>query len=198
MFRKSTGWKILDEVNRKIISKLQQDGRTTFEELSKIVGFSSMGVKKRFDKLVEKGVLKVSPLLNIKKLGLQAAFVLIEIESSEAMEKLLKRFKDCPRVVNIFTTLGRYNLIALVVAEDQDTLESISMEKCSLRSSEGIRRSEFIPIGNILYSPFLSVRENLTHKEKTTAPCNVDCRTCKRYQIECGGCPATSYYLGKL
>jgi DNA-binding Lrp family transcriptional regulator len=190
--------KMLDEIDRKIISQLQQDGRTTFEDLSKIVGFSSMGAKKRFDKLVEKGIIKPSALLNIKKLGLQAAFVLIEIESSEAMEKLLKRFQNCPRVVNIFKTLGGYNLIALVVAEDQDTLESISMEKCSLRSGEGIRRSEFIPIGNILYSPFLALRENLTHMEKTTAPCNVDCRTCKRYKVECAGCPAASYYLGKL
>jgi DNA-binding Lrp family transcriptional regulator len=189
---------MLDEIDRKIITRLQQNGRTTFEELSKIVGFSSMGVKKRYDKLVEKEIIKPSALLNIKKLGLQAAFVLIEIESSEAMEKLLKRFQNCPRVVNIFTTLGGYNLIALVVAEDQDTLESISVEKCSLRSSKGIRRSEFIPIGNILYSPFLSVREDLTHKAKTTAPCNVDCRTCKRYKAECAGCPAASYYLGKL
>ena len=188
----------MDEIDRKIVSQLQQDGRTTFEELSKIVGFSSMGVKKRFDKLVEKGIIKVSSLVNIKKLGLQAAIVLMEIENSEALDKLLKRFKDCPRVVNIFTTLGGYNLIALVIAEDQDTLESISMEKCSLRSSEGIRRSEFIPIGNILYSPFLAFREHLTHREKTTAPCNVDCRTCKRYKAECAGCPAANYYIGKL
>jgi DNA-binding Lrp family transcriptional regulator len=189
---------MMDDIDRKIITQLQQNGRTTFEELSKIVGFSSMGAKKRYDKLVKKGIIKPSALLNIKKLGLQAAFVLIEIESAEAMEKLLERFKDCPRIVNIFTTLGGYNLIALVVAEDQETLKSISMEKCSLRSSEGIRRSEFIPIGNILYSPYLAVRENLTHTEQTDAPCNIDCRTCKRYKNECAGCPAASYYLGKL
>ena len=71
----------------------------------------------------------------------------------------------------------------LIVAEDQSTLESISVEKCSLRSGEGIRRSEFYPIGNIHYSPFLPVREYLTHKERITAPCNVDCRTCQRESI---------------
>ena len=189
----------MDEVDRKIISQLQQDGRTTFEELAKIVGFSSMGVKKRVDRLLERGILKVSSLLNVKQLNLQAAVVLIEIESSEALDRLLQRFKDCPRVVNIFTTLGGYNLIALVVAEDQDTLESISMEKCSLRSSEGIRRSEFYPIGNIHYSPFLPIREHLTHKERTTTPCNVDCRPCNRYKAQkCVGCPTAIYYRGTL
>lgn len=189
---------MLDEIDWKIINQLQKDGRTTFEELAKLVGFSSMGVKKRFDKLIKKEIIKISALVNIKKIDLQAAFVLIEIESAEAMENLLKRFKECPRVVYIFKTLGAYNLFALVVAEDQATLESISMEKCSLRSGEGIRRSEFIPIGNVLYNPFLSIRGNLTHKEKSIAPCSVDCQTCKRYKTECAGCPAASYYLGKL
>jgi len=189
----------LDEVDRKIVSQLQRDGRTTFEELAKIVGFSSMGVKKRVDKLLQKRFLKISSLLNVEELDLHAAVVLIEIESSEALERLLHRFKDCPRVVNIFTTLGGYNIIALVVAENRDTLESISVEKCSLRSSEGIRRSEFYPIGNIHYSPFLPVREHLTHKERTTTPCNVDCRPCNRYKAQkCVGCPATIHYRGTL
>ena len=188
----------MDEVDRTIISQLTKDGRTTLKDLAELVGFSSVGTKKRLDKLIENGILKVTSLLNLKELGMQAAIVLMEIESSEAMEKLLKRFEDCPRVVNIFKTMGGYNLVALVVAEDRDTLESISVEKCSLRTSEGIRRSEFIPIGNIFYSPFLALREHLTHKEKTKTPCNVDCITCKRYKVECGGCPATSYYVGKL
>ena len=189
----------MDEVNRKIISQLQQNGRTTFEELGHIIGFSSMGAKKRLQRLLEKGILRVAPLLNVEKLDLHAAVVLIEIESSEALEKLLERFEDCPRVVNIFTTLGGYNLIALVIAEDEDTLESISVEKCSIRSGEGIRRSEFYPIGNIQYSPFLPIREYLTHKERTTSPCNVDCQPCHRYKKEkCVGCPTTTYYRGTL
>jgi len=189
----------MDEVGRKIISQLMVDGRTTFEALGKMIGYTSMGAKKRIDKLLKEGVIKVSALLNFRPLNLCAAIALLEIESADATQRLLERFKDCPRVVHIFTTLGGYNLIALVVAEDQETLESISMEKCSLRSSEGIRRSEFYPIGNIHYSPFLPIREHLTHKERSTTPCNVDCRPCNRYKSqECVGCPATIYYRGTL
>jgi DNA-binding Lrp family transcriptional regulator len=189
----------LDEVDRKIISQLQLNGRTTLKELSGIVGYTSMGIKKRVKNLLEKDVIKVSALLNMKSLNLCAAIMFLEIESAEALHKLLERFKDCPRVANIFTTLGGYNLIALVVAENQETLESISIEKCSLRSSEGIRRSEFYPIGNIEYSPFLSVREYLTHKERTISPCNVDCGPCQRYKAKkCVGCPTTHYYHGTL
>ena len=158
-----------------------------------------MGAKKRVERLLEKEILKISALVNVKHLDLDAAIVLIEIEGAEAMQRLLERFKECPRVVHIFTTLGGYNIIALVVAEDRDTLESISVEKCSLRSSEGIRRSEFYPIGNIHYSPFLSVREHLVQKERKITPCKVDCRPCDRYKTEkCVGCPATNHYRGSL
>ena len=189
----------MDEVDQKIISQLQTDGRTTLKELAKAIGFTSMGIKKRLQKLLDQEAIKVSASLNPFFFKLCPAIVLLEMESAEAMQNLLERFKECPRVVHIFKTIGGYNLVALVVAEDQDTLESISMEKCSLRSSAGIRRSEFYPIGDIYFSPFLPIREHLTHKGRILAPCNVDCRPCARYKTQkCVGCPTTSYYRGTL
>ncbi len=190
---------VLDGVDRKIISQLQLNGRATLEQLAKSVGFTSMGVKKRLQKLLEQGAIKVSASLNPFFFKLFPAIVLLEMENAEAMEKLLERFRDCPRVIHIFKTIGGYNLIALVVAEDRDTLESISVEKCSLRSSAGIRRSEFYPIGDVYFSPFLPVREFLTHKGREVAPCNVDCKPCARYvNGKCVGCPTTVYYRGSL
>jgi len=189
----------MDEVDKKIIAQLQEDGRTSLEDLAKITGFTSMGTKKRLDKLIEKGTIRVSALLNPGALGFHPAIVMLEMESAHAMQNLLDRFKDCPRVVQIFKTVGGYNLIAVVVAENSETLESISMEKCSLRSSPGIRRSEFYPISGTYFSPFLQIRENLAHKEKAVPPCNVDCNPCIRYELKkCDGCPATKKYSGTL
>jgi DNA-binding Lrp family transcriptional regulator len=189
----------MDDVDRKIITQLQLDGRVTLEELGKTVGFTSMGIKKRLRKLQNQNAIKVSALLNPSFFKLLPAIVLLEMESAEAMQKLLDRFKECPRVINIFKTMGGFNLIALVVAEDQDTLESISVEKCSIRSAEGIRRSEFYPISDVLFAPFLAVREHLARRERTIASCNVDCRPCIRYiRQKCVGCPATSNYRGTL
>jgi DNA-binding Lrp family transcriptional regulator len=189
----------MDHIDQIIISQLQTNGRTTYQKLAKQIGYTSMGAKKRVKKLIDKNFVKISALINAQQLKLHAAIVLIEIENAEAMHKLIERFRECPRVVHIFTTLGGYNIIALVVAENRETLESISIEKCSLRSSEGIRRSEFYPIGDIHYSPFLPIRENLTHKETTQPPCKVNCLPCHRYKEEkCVGCPATTYYKGNL
>jgi DNA-binding Lrp family transcriptional regulator len=189
----------LDEVDKKIIVQLQANGRTTLQDLAKIVGFTSMGVKKRLEKLVDTDTIKVSALINPNALKLHPAIVMLEMESAEAMQKLLDRFEDCPRVIQIFKTIGGYNLIALVIAETQETLESISMEKCSLRCSQGIRRSEFYPISDTYFSPFLQLREGLAHKERKVTPCNVNCGPCNRYESQkCVGCPTTSNYKGSL
>jgi DNA-binding Lrp family transcriptional regulator len=158
-----------------------------------------MGTKKRLEKLVKKGTIKVSALLNPTALGLHPAIVMLEMENAEAMQNLLERFKDCPRVIQIFKTVGGYNLIAIVFAENSETLESISMEKCSMRSGPGIRRSEFYPISNTYFSPYLQIRENLAHKGTPVTPCSVDCNPCIRYeQQKCVGCPTTNKYKGTL
>ena len=189
----------MDEIDKKIITQLQADGRTTLQELGKSIGFTSMGTKKRLERLLKKGIIKVSALINPSALKLYPAIVMLEMESAEAMQGLLSRFEECPRVVQIFKTVGGYNLIALVVAETQETLESISMEKCSLRCSKGIRRSEFYPVSETYFSPFLQIREELAHKEKKVTPCNVDCDPCNRYETQkCVGCPTTTYYRGSL
>lgn len=189
----------MDTIDKKIITQLQADGRTTLEELAKITGFTSMGVKKRLEKLIKTGTIKVSALINPNALKLHPAIVMLEMESAEAMQNLLNRFEECPRVVEIFKTVGGYNLIALVVAETRETLESISMEKCSLRCSKGIRRSEFYPVSDTYFSPFLQIRENLAKKEKKVTPCNVECDPCTRYETQkCVGCPTTTNYKGTL
>ena len=189
----------MDEVDKKIVAQLQADGRTSLEDLSKLTGFTSMGIKKRLEKLIEKGVIKISALINPNVLGLHLAIVMMEMESAEAMQNVLDRFEECPRIVQIFKTIGGYNLMALVVAETRETLESISMEKCSLRCSKGIRRSEFYPVSATYFSPFLQIRENLANKEKKVSPCNIECNPCTRYETKkCVGCPTTENYIGTL
>jgi Lrp/AsnC family leucine-responsive transcriptional regulator len=189
----------LDYVSWEIIRELRRDGRTTFKRLGDTIGFTGLGAKKRVEKLLEQDVIKVSALVNAEKLNLRLAMVLLETEDVEVTRMIVDRFRDCPRVINFFTTLGGYNLVALVMAEDQDTLESECMENCSLRGCEGIRRSEFYPICNIHYSSFLPVKGYGTSKEGNITPCNVDCRSCLSYQDQkCVGCPATKNYRGPL
>ena len=187
----------MDEKDRKIISILQRNGKATLSEIAKEIGMSAMGVKKRLDKL-EKEKIKITALINVEKLKIITAIIAMEVESAEALEKLLKRFENCPRIIKFFVTTRGYNLFALVFAEDYHSLESISLEKCSLRSQPGIRRFEIYPIQEIYYDSYLEIKV-VADKNRETAPCGVFCGDCKRYETnKCLGCPATKFYKGRL
>lgn len=189
----------MDKIDWKLIRQLRSDGRKTFKELGETIGFTSLGAKKRIEKLLKKNLIHISALVNTDALDLRLALILLEIESAETMRKIIDRYSKCPRVINFFTTMGGYNLIALVMAEDQATLESESVEKCALRSGEGIRRSEFYLIGRAHHYPFLPLKADALKEKGDITPCGVQCKDCPSFQDEkCVGCPALSYYRGPL
>ena len=189
----------MDKIDWKLIKQLRSDGRKTFKELGETIGFTSLGAKKRIEKLLKKNIIHISALVNTDALDLRIALILLEIESAETMRKIIDRYSKCPRVINFFTTMGGYNLIALVMAEDQATLESESMEKCALRSGEGIRRSEFYLIGRVHHYPFLPLKADALKEKGDITPCGVQCKDCPSFQDEkCVGCPTLSYYRGPL
>ena len=188
----------LDHIDWKLIMQLQSEGRTTFKKLGENIGFTSLGAKKRVDKLLQKGVINIAALVNTNALSLRLALIMLEIQSAETMRKIIERYSKCPRVINFFSTMGGYNLIALVMAEDQATLESECMEKCALRSEEGVRRSEVYLIGDVHHS-FLPLRTNALKVKRDTAPCGVQCKDCPSFRDnKCVGCPTLKYYRGSL
>jgi Lrp/AsnC family transcriptional regulator for asnA, asnC and gidA len=189
----------MDKIDWTLIKQLRSNGRKTYKELGKAIGYTSLGAKKRIEKLRNKNLIHISALVNTEALDLRLALILLEIESAEAMRKIIDRYSKCPRVINFFTTIGGYNLIALVMAEDQATLESESMEKCALRSGEGIRRSEFYLIGRVHHYPFLPLKTDTLKEKGDVTPCGVQCKDCPSFQDEkCVACPTLSYYRGPL
>jgi len=189
----------MDSIDWKLIMELQSDGRKTFKDLGDAIGFTSLGAKKRVDKLLSKEIIDISALVNTDKLNLRLAMILLEIENAEAMRKIIDRYSKCPRIINFFTTMGGYNLIALVMAEDQATLESECVEKCALRSGEGIRRSEIYLIGGVHHYPFMPLKADALRESADMAPCGVKCDECISFEDnKCVGCPALSYYRGPL
>jgi len=188
----------MDEKDRIIIEELREDGRKSLRKIAERLKISTMAVKKRLDRLFEEKVTRISCEINVRRMNLLIALVAIEMESYEKLEKLLRKFRECPRIIKFFVTTGGFNLFALIYTEDYHSLESISLEKCSLRAQEGIRRFEIYPVQELHYDPYLPL-DIVAEKKKEVAPCRVYCGDCRRYLDErCLGCPATRFYRGSL
>lgn len=187
----------MDAIDKQLIAKLHEDGRASFTELGKSLGLSHVGARARLIRLLRDGSIKISANLSARKLNIKTAVIFVEAESSERLDELVKTFKDCPRLIFMSTLMGSHNLMAIVIAEDSSTLESMVMGTCSLRSQKGIRRSEAHVSETTVYPSHLPVR--LTPDRSDIAPCQIRCDICERYKNNtCLACPATRFYRGPL
>ena len=59
----------LDEVNKVIVEQLQQDGRTSYAAIGKVVGLSEAAVRARVQRLLDAGVLQIIGVTNPMELG---------------------------------------------------------------------------------------------------------------------------------
>lgn len=189
---------MIDNTDKKLISILQEDGRTSLSEIGKALGMSHVAVSKRLDKLISANLVKISAGINSEAMDTKVLFLGLETESMEVAENIKKKYANCPRLIMFAPVTGSYNLFAMMIAEDTWSLESI-LGTCSMRTEPGIRKSETW-FGNAPISPqFLPLDLAPNQSGTTKAPCKMDCDTCKRYAInKCVGCPNTSTYKGTL
>ncbi|MHA1576426.1 MAG: Lrp/AsnC family transcriptional regulator [Candidatus Thorarchaeota archaeon] len=189
----------MDNIDKQLISILQKDGRTSLSKLGKDLEMSHVAVSKRLDKLIKEDAVHICAGVNAEALNIKILFIGLETENAEVTDRLLEQYKNCPRLTMLAPVTGRYNLFAVMVAEDTFSLESI-LGTCSIRTQPGIRKSEAW-FGN---SPSLPefVHLDLSPAKKKNdkeAACGFTCVTCKRYELgRCVGCPSTSSYRGVL
>ena len=188
----------MDDIDKKLVSILQKNGRTSLSEIGKNLGMSHVAVSKRLDKLVQAELVKVTAGVNAEYLDAKILFMGLETEDMDVAERIQKKYGDCPRLLMFAPVTGRYNVFAVMVAEDTWSLESI-IGTCSMRTEPGVRRSESW-FGNAPVAPkYLQVDLAPGASSSGIAPCGRDCRSCKRYKAEkCVGCPPTSAYKGSL
>jgi DNA-binding Lrp family transcriptional regulator/hypoxanthine-guanine phosphoribosyltransferase len=167
----------LDKMDLEIIKHLSSDGRKTFVEIAKEIGLTPVGVKKRVEKLVEKGILKIQGLLNIEKFYSISATIEMDVDP-EAIPRLIKKFKNCPLVYNLVkVTSGHHNLILNLIAPSQKRIADF-IEK-QIRSDPKIRSLE-VNIGDLPIVPKVHSLPNFVDKTKK-CPCQVRCNECEYF-----------------
>ena len=190
---------VLDDTKKKILQVLSEDGRKTLTEIATKLNITHVAVKKQLMKLMESGIVKIQPLINPSALNLLLVATLIEAEDLEAIQRLKEKFKNCPRMILLASLIGGYNMLALLIAEDMNVVESMN-NVCSIRTSKGIRRSEVFMVSELIIPKYVSLRLIPSSERKSEiTPCGLNCCICSRFnEYKCLGCPATKCYRGPL
>jgi len=130
----------MDDFDRKLIALLRQDGRAALSDLSAALGVTRATVRARLDRLQARGdILGFSVVLK----GDAAAapvrgLMMIGIEG-RGTERILRQLNGFPEIVRLYSTNGRWDVIAEIGTE---TLESFDAVLFRIRRLDGVMSSE--------------------------------------------------------
>ncbi|WP_226670365.1 Lrp/AsnC family transcriptional regulator [Metabacillus litoralis] len=112
----------MDNVNRKILTILQENGRISMTELGKIVALSTPAVTERVRRLEEQGVIEgYKAQINPEKIDKSVkAFVLVETHRCKAFREFCK---ENPVVIECHRLTGQYSYLVKIVTNNNENLE---------------------------------------------------------------------------
>lgn len=118
----------LTEVERKILSLLQQDGRMEFTEIAKIIGVTPALIHRYYTRLVKSGVItRITYTLNYDVVDLKLFRVLFKIKqfNKEGIEALFQFCLKNPNIINYVKVMGNWQLMLDIETKDLDELRNL-------------------------------------------------------------------------
>jgi Lrp/AsnC family transcriptional regulator for asnA, asnC and gidA len=112
----------IDATDRRIIALLQRDGRTSNVDIARSIGVAEATVRKRIDRLLNEGVIRVVALPAVNKLGLEvetAIMLKVDLGQVDRIGEQLAAMKEV-RAVKYAT--GEYDIIMEAVFPSDDDL----------------------------------------------------------------------------
>lgn len=152
--------KPLDQLDRKILALLQQDGRMSVTSIAEQVGLSTSPCLRRIKMMEQEGIIsRYVAVLNQKGVGLPVSvFVSIKLESQreEALEKFGKSIGRWPEVLECYLMTGPRDYLLRVVVADLAAYEAFLKEKLTRLSGVASIESSFA-LGQVKYTNVLPI-----------------------------------------
>jgi Lrp/AsnC family transcriptional regulator for asnA, asnC and gidA len=134
----------LDELDRRILQALQEDGRTAFTEIARQVNVSETTVRARYQALVDKGIVRTVAIVDPYALGFQAPAILAISAEPAAVDQVAREIAELPEVSYLVMTLGASDLIAEVFCRDLPHLTRLITQR--IYGIPGVRSAEALMI----------------------------------------------------
>jgi len=117
----------LDELDRKLLALLQQQGRRSFADLGRDVGLSTPAVKRRVDRLEAAGVIRgYAAVVDVTHLGAGfEAIAEVYCADKTVPRDVLRAVTSIPEVVSAVTVSGEPDAVLRVQVEDIAHLERV-------------------------------------------------------------------------
>ncbi|HBI40411.1 MAG TPA: ArsR family transcriptional regulator, partial [Tenacibaculum sp.] len=116
---------MVDNIDLKIISILEQHARMSYAEIGREVKLSSSAVRERIQKIEDLGIIeKYTIQLNHKLLGYGLQAVVLVKAHEGKLSLLFKEVQNYSEVQEALNIMGEYNVHLKVIVKDLDELQS--------------------------------------------------------------------------
>jgi Lrp/AsnC family transcriptional regulator for asnA, asnC and gidA len=115
---------MLDDISKRIIEQLQQDGRRSYAAIAKAVGLSEAAVRQRVQRLIDAGVMQIVAVTDPLTLGFRRQ-TMIAVKCDGDLQKLADHLAGMEEIDYVVITAGSFDLLLEVVCEDDDHLLEI-------------------------------------------------------------------------
>jgi DNA-binding Lrp family transcriptional regulator len=135
----------MDDIDRKILALLVDDGRRTYDDIARRVSLSAPAVKRRVDRLRGSGALRgFTAVLDPAALGWRTeALVELFYAPGTLLDNVAESLSGFPEVVEAWSVTGEADAIVRVRTLDNADLERLIMEL--QRSGQVVRtRSQIV------------------------------------------------------
>ena len=115
----------MDDIDRRLISCLLEDGRASYAAIGDKIGLSAPAVKRRTDRLLADGVISgFTAVLDPDLVGWSTeAYVAVHCKGAISPEELRIAFSKVPEVHSAATVSGQADAMLRIVAKDVRDLE---------------------------------------------------------------------------
>lgn len=147
----------MDQIDRIIIDRLQEDGAQTYAEIGAAAGLSPSAVNDRLKRLRTEGVIRrMTAEIDPEAVGLSLlAFVLVAVNDPQAEARFRAAMKAAPEVLECHHLTGDFSYLVKLRLRDTAHLEHFLMDR--LKPLGGIARTHtLIALSSVKESHILS------------------------------------------
>ena len=133
-----SGARAIDDLDRRIIEALQENGRESFRRIADVLGVSEATIRNRYARLCADQVLQVTGVTNPLGLGFDA-MAMLGVRTSTAPGPIADEIATWQEADYVVITAGQFDVIVeLVCVDRRHLLEVINR----VRSIEGVASTE--------------------------------------------------------
>ena len=129
----------MDDVSKRLIEELQQDGRRSYAALAKTVGLSEAAVRQRVQRLIDSGVMQVVAVTDPLQVGFSRQ-AMVGVRAGGDLVQVAEALGKIDEVDYVVITAGSFDILLELVCEDDEHLLRVLSEQ--VRVLPGVRDTE--------------------------------------------------------